>query len=473
METKLKEIFLYNTEGRKIEKFVPNNDGMVSLYTCGPTVYNYAHIGNLRTYIFEDILKKTLEFNGYNVKHLMNITDIGHLTSDSDEGEDKMLIASQREKRGILDIADFYTKSFVDDTLKLCLKQPNLYCKATEHIQDMIQMIQKIEEKGFTYLNGGNVYFDTSKLRDYGRLRGQNLEDKLSNRHRIDEDAHKRNSGDFVLWFTKSKYEGHILSWESPWGKGYPGWHIECSAMSTRYLGTKIDIHCGGVDHIAIHHTNEIAQSEVANQVKPWVKYWVHGEFLLFKNHEKMSKSGDSFLTLSSLEKSGFNPMDFKYLVLTSHYRKQLLYSVESLDSARKGYNNLKNKAAILKKEGTSSNDILTDKTNYYLNLFLEAVNNDLNTPIALSICWQVLKSDLNAYEKTHLIRRFDSVLGLNLLEEKDETEIPSHIHHLKENRDLARINKEWGLADKYRIQIEEQGFTVKDTKEGTILTSK
>ncbi|MBN2190641.1 MAG: cysteine--tRNA ligase, partial [Candidatus Aureabacteria bacterium] len=332
-------ILLYNTLSKSKTAFKPIRDTEVGIYACGPTVYNFAHIGNLRTYIFEDLLKRVFLYNGYKVKHVMNITDVGHLTSDADEGEDKMLLGAEREGKSVWDIAKFYEKAFFKDTEKLNIIGPDIRCRATEHIQDMVNLIGRIEANGFTYVSGGNLYFDIEKFADYGKLSGLSLQD-LRAGARIEVDANKKNPHDFVLWFTKSKHGNQDMQWESPWGRGFPGWHIECSAMSMKYLGEHIDIHCGGIDHINVHHTNEIAQSEAATG-KKWVDFWLHGEFLIM-DKGKMSKSAGEFTTLNTLTDKGFDPLDFRYLCLGAHYRTQLAFSYEALESARNGLKNLR-----------------------------------------------------------------------------------------------------------------------------------
>jgi cysteinyl-tRNA synthetase len=310
---------LYNTMTRSVEDFKPLEDKKVKLYACGPTVYNYAHIGNLRTYVFEDILRRSLEYFGYSVIHVMNVTDVGHLVGDNDDGEDKMVKSSRETGKSVYEIADFYTRAFFQDTGKLNIKQPSIACRATEHIQEMIALVQRLERKGHTYFSGGNVYFSIDTFPEYGSLARLELDALLSGT-RIAVDQNKRNPKDFVLWFTKSKFENQAMTWDSPWGRGYPGWHLECSAMSMKYLGEQFDIHCGGTDHIPVHHTNEIAQSEAATGKSPWVRYWLHGEFLL-DDTGKMSKSKGEFLTLPYLEKQGYSPLDYRYFCLGAHYR--------------------------------------------------------------------------------------------------------------------------------------------------------
>ena len=340
---------LYNTLFKKKEEFKPLGKE-VGLYCCGPTVYHFAHIGNLRSYIFEDVLKRTLLFNEFKVNHVMNITDVGHLTSDSDTGEDKMLKGAKREKKTVYEVAEFYTQAFKEDLRKLNFILPNHFPKATEHIKEQIKLIQKLEKKGFTYIAGGNVYFDTSKLDDYGKLARLDL--NAETKSRVEKDANKKNSHDFVLWFTKSKFKDQEMKWESPWGEGYPGWHIECSAMSTKYLGEQFDIHCGGIDHIPVHHTNEIAQSESATGKKPWVKYWLHNEFLVLSKGEKMAKSGENFITLTVLEEKGYSALDYRYFCLGTHYRNPLMFSFEAMDSAKAGYKKLVDRVLELKSTG-------------------------------------------------------------------------------------------------------------------------
>lgn len=455
---------LYNTLTKTKEKFVPIKS-TVGMYACGPTVYHYAHIGNLRSYIFEDLLKRTLISNRFKVKHVMNITDVGHLTSDADVGQDKMLLAAFREKKSVHAIADFYTKAFKEDLQKLNIKFPQRFCKATDHIKEQIQMIKALEKKGYTYFKGGNVYFDTSKIPDYGKLAQLNLE--ADSQARVEKDNNKKNTNDFVLWFTKSKFQEQEMKWESPWGKGYPGWHIECSAMATKYLGKQFDIHCGGIDHIPVHHTNEIAQSEAANGKKPWVKYWLHNEFLVL-GKEKMAKSGDNFITLSTLMEKGYDALDYRYFCLGTHYRKPLMFSYEALDGAKAARKRLNEKFLELKKNGTVST-----KQKKFLDSFIEDVNDDLNTAKALATVWDVLKDEhLTDKDKRTLLLKFDKVMGLNLSKlKKEKTKVPTEVKKLAEERLLARNNKDWKKADELRAKIKELGYVVGDTKEGYELT--
>jgi len=455
---------LFNTLTRKKEPFVPIKKNEVGLYTCGPTVYAFAHIGNLRTYIFEDLLKRTLLFNHFNVKHIMNITDVGHLTSDSDTGEDKMLKGAKREKKTVWEIADFYTKAFQSDIKKLNILNPNIWCKATDHIKEQIALIQRLEQKGFTYVAGGNVYFDTSKLEDYGKLARLNLD--AEQQSRVDKDENKKNLHDFVLWFTKSKFEEQEMKWPSLWGEaGYPGWHIECSAMSMKYLGEQFDIHCGGIDHINIHHTNEIAQSEAATGKKPWVKYWLHGEFLVIGKDTKMAKSGDNFITLSTLEQRGYHPLDYRYFCLGTHYRMPLTFSFEALDGAKTARKRLVEKVLELKKSKSQVNE---KKIESYLEQFTTDVNDDINIPRTLAIVWEVVKDEkLNEAEKYTLLLKFDEVLGLGLKNvEEEKVTVPAEVKKLAEERLASRKNKDWKKSDELRDKIKELGFVVGDTKE-------
>lgn len=453
---------LYNTLSRKKETFKPIVPGKVGLYTCGPTVYNFAHIGNLRSYIFEDILRRVLEYNNFQVNHVMNITDVGHLTSDSDDGEDKMLKGAQRENKTVWEIAEYYTNVFFDDLKKLNINSPHIKCKATDHIKEMIELNQRIEKNGFAYFKGGNLYFDTSKLEDYGKLALLKL-DTLKEGARVDKDPNKKNAQDFVLWFTKSKFGDQDMQWDSPWGRGFPGWHIECSAMSIKYLGEQFDIHCGGVDHIPVHHTNELAQSESATGKKPWVKYWLHGEFLVI-DKGKMAKSGENFLTLQTIIDKGYNPIDYRYMCLSAHYKQQLSFSFEALDTAKNALNSIKNK--IIELEEQKEGDLLTEKINHYNDEFLESINEDLNMPKALAVLWRVIKDEeLNTNTKLTIIFDFDKVFGLNL-SLISQIEIPKEITDLAEQRLKARSDKNWQLSDELRDKIKEQGYIVDDTKD-------
>lgn len=468
-------IILYNTLSRKKEVFVPLHKGKVGMYTCGPTVYNYMHIGNLRSFLFEDVLKRVLLFNKYNVKQVMNITDVGHLTGenegDADSGEDKMLKGARREGKTVWEIADFYTKAFIFDTQKLNLLAPDILCKATEHIKEQIAMIQLLEKKGFTYVSGGNVYFDTSKLNDYGKLARLDLNAKAQ--ARVEKDLHKRNSHDFVLWFTKSKFQEQEMKWPSPWGIGYPGWHIECSAMATKYLDNLFDIHCGGIDHISVHHTNEIAQSEAALGKKPWVRYWLHGEFLVVKEGEKMAKSGENFITLSTLESKGVEALDYRYFCLGTHYRMPLMFSYEALEGAKVARKRLSEKVLELKQRKSKDYTRHTDHPEKYLLQFTQQINDDLNTPQALATLWAVIKDEkLTAADKYSLILQFDKIFGFNLgLVKKEKVTIPTAVKKLAEERLRVRAAKDWKKSDELREKIKALGYAIADTKEGYEIT--
>ena len=456
---------LYNTETRKIENFVPYNKDEVTMYTCGPTVYHYAHIGNLRTYISEDILEKTLNYLGFNVKRCMNITDVGHLSSDSDSGEDKMLKGAKREHKTVLEIASMYTQAFYDDLEKLNIKKPEIISPATENIDSYIKIITKLLEKGYAYISNGNVYFDVTKLDDYYRLTNHKEDEMVVGaREGVEEDLGKRNQADFVLWFTKSKFEDQELKWESPWGLGYPGWHIECSCIALKNLGEHLDIHCGGVDNIFPHHTNEIAQTESYTGHK-WCNFWFHGEHLNDKTG-KMSKSKGEFLTVSLLESKGYDPLAYRFMCLQSHYRKQLLFSYESLDNAVVAYNKLKNKIKSLKNNLEGNIEEAKEK---YETLFKRALENDLNTSDALTILYDVLKSNLNNKTKLFLVEEFDKVLSLDLLkEDKIDEELEKYILEKIEERNVAKKNKDYSKADNIREELESRGILISDTREGT-----
>lgn len=455
---------IYNTLTKKVEQIIPHEEGIIRLYTCGPTVYNYAHIGNLRTYIFEDILEKSLRYVGYDVKRVMNITDVGHMTSDADTGEDKMIKESKKENKTVYEIADFYTKAFFKDTEKLNIKKPEVVEKASDQIDYYIQMITKMLDDGYAYISNGNVYFDVSKAKDYYMLSGKNPDDLMVGvRDTVEEDTAKRNPYDFGLWFTLSKFENQDMKWDSPWGVGYPGWHIECSGISTKYLGEYLDIHCGGVDNIFPHHTNEIAQSEAYLGHK-WCSYWVHGEHLL-DSTGKMSKSKGEFLTISLLESKGYNPLAYRYFCLGSHYRSQLVFSYEALDQATSAYNKLKNRINNLDKTPS----LQEDKVSVYQDKFKEYLNNDLNTASCLTLLYDVLKDkELTDFSKLYLVEDFDKVLSLSLIEEDKEEELDEDIMKKIEERNKAKKNKDFALADKIRDELLEQGIKLLDTREGT-----
>jgi cysteinyl-tRNA synthetase len=459
---------LYNTLTKQVEEFVPHKKEEVTLYTCGPTVYNYAHIGNLRTYIFEDILEKTLRYIGYNVKRVMNITDVGHLVSDADAGEDKMLISAKKEGKTMAEIADFYTKIFFDDITKLNIRKPDIIQKATDHIDQYIKMIKKLLEEGYAYQAGGNVYFDISRAKEYYQLSGKKEEDLLIGvRDDVTEDKNKRNPFDFGLWFTKSKFEEQEMKWESPWGLGYPGWHIECSGISIKYLGEYLDIHCGGVDNIFPHHTNEIVQSEAYLGHK-WCNFWVHGEHLNDKTG-KMSKSKGEFLTITLLESKGYQPIVYRFFCLQSHYRKQLVFTYESLDIATTSYNKLKSRVNNIENDDMSlDNNIIKN----YQNKFKDALRSDLNTANALTCIYDLLKdNNVNNNTKLYLIKDFDKVLSLNLLDNQQEISpvLEKEINDLIKEREIAKNNKDYQKADQIRDTLSQKGVIVKDNKEGTI----
>ena len=461
---------LYNTMDRKVEDFVPIEEGKVGMYCCGPTVYNYAHIGNLRTFIFEDVLHKTLQEAGYSVKHVMNITDVGHLTGDGDDGEDKLGKRSRETGKSVWDIAKFYTDAFFADEKALNIERPQVVCKATDHIQDMIALIQRLEEKGHTYTAGGNVYFSIDTIDDYGKLAGQKQEDKLSGA-RIVVDGNKRNPQDFVLWFTNSKFGEQAMMWDSPWGRGYPGWHIECSAMSMKYLGEHFDIHCGGIDAIPVHHTNEIAQSEAATG-KTWVNYWCHGEFLL-NDKGKMSKSSGEFLTLPVLVSHGDDALDYRYFCLTGHYRTQLKFSYEALDHARSARERLVAVVSEMKAK-TEPSAVLGEKAAEYKDKFFASLFNDLRCPEALAVMWKMVKDgSVSDADKLALLLKMDKVLSLSLDKvpaKKEEKVGGEEEWKLVEERSMAKKNKDYARADQIRKELEERGYLVKDTPKGPIL---
>jgi len=456
---------IYNTLTRKIEEFIPNNDGIVKMYTCGPTVYHYAHIGNLRTYISEDILEKYLKYLGYKVERVMNITDVGHLTGDSDTGTDKMVNSAKREHKSVLDIAKFYTDKFFEDSKKLNIRKPDIIVPATSEVNEFIRVIQELMNNGYAYVSGGNVYFDTSKLDDYYKLTNHNVDELIDGvRDGVEKDDNKKNKADFALWFTKSKFDDQELKWDSPWGLGYPGWHIECSCISMKYLGEYLDIHCGGVDNIFPHHTNEIAQSESFLGHK-WCNYWFHSEYLN-DARGKMSKSNGDFLTIDSLIEKGYNPLSYRYMVLSSHYQKPLVFSYENLDSAENAYLKLKSKTLKLNKE----QDELSKDYSKYQDEFKNAMDNNLNTSLAITSIYDILKSNMNDYTKYKLISEIDDVLSLDLFKniEKDNID-DSDILKLIEERNLAKKEKDYEKADKIRNDLLSKGIILKDTREGTI----
>lgn len=453
---------LYNTLTRKKETFKPKKE--VGLYTCGPTVYDFAHIGNLRAYLFEDTLKRVLLYNGLKVKHIMNITDVGHLTSDADTGEDKLEKGAKREHKTVWQIAEFYTEAFKKDLEALNIAFPSKWIKATDTIKEQIELIKTLEKKGFTYKTQDGIYFDTSKLKDYGVLWGNKKEVALQAGKRVEMVCGKKNLTDFALWkFSPQKRQ---MEWKSPWGVGFPGWHTECVVMAEKELGSPFDIHCGGIDHIQVHHTNEIAQAEAAfnNQL---ANFWMHGEFLDLQG-EKMSKSKGGFITLQTLIDKGFNPLSYRYLCLQTHYRKKLNFSFEALEAAENGLNNLI-------KEIKELDDKETSFPLLYKKKFLEAINDDLNLPEALSLLWLALKDKkLASQEKYSLAIDFDQVLGLNLKELiKSKQKIPAEVQELAEKREKLRRERKFAEADTLRLEIEKLGFLVEDTASGPIIQNK
>ena len=463
---------LYNTLTKKVEEFIPREDNKVNMYTCGPTVYHFAHIGNLRTYISEDILEKSLKYLGYDVKRCMNITDVGHNVGDGDSGEDKMLVASRREHKSVYDVAAYYTKVFKDDCEKLNIRWPDIVSPATENIEEYIKIITELLNKGYAYVSNGNVYYDTSKFKNYYELSGRNKEDLMvAVREDIEEDTSKKNPFDFGLWFTHSKFDNQEMQWDSPWGVGYPGWHIECSGIAIKYLGEYLDIHCGAEDAIFPHHTNEIAQSEGYLGHK-WCNYWVHLGFLNDLNG-KMSKSKGEFLTVSLLEEKGYNPLAYRYLCLKSYYHNALTFSYDILDGVQNEYNKLKNK---IKNITPNDDKIETEKIEEYNSKFKEALSNDLNTSMAITILYDVLKSNLNNNTKLALIKKFDEVLSLDLLKEetiKLDDETKEYIENKIKERNEAKKAKDFELADEIREELLNKGIIIKDTREGTIYELK
>ena len=455
---------LYNTLTRKIEKFIPYEEGKVKMYTCGPTVYHYAHIGNIRNYIGHDILDKTLRLLGYDVMRAMNITDVGHLTSDSDSGEDKMEVAKKREHKTAMEIAEFYTDAFFEDFKLVNCKVPEIVSPATANINEYIKIISSLIDKEYAYLSGGNVYFDTSKIQDYYVLTNHQEDNMVVGvREGVEEDKNKKNQADFVLWFTTSKFENHELLWDSPWGKGYPGWHIECSGISIKYLGEYLDVHGGGVDNIFPHHTNEIAQSE-AYLGHPWCKYWFHNEHLLDETG-KMSKSKGTILTVSTLKEQGYDPLAFRFMCLNSHYRKQLVFSYEALDQAYLTLKKLRNRIASIEVTGTESLDLIQK----YRDKFISELSDDLNTANSLSVLYEVLKDDsLSGVSKIALIREFDTVLSLNLIQEKKTASNETYILNQIEKRRVAKQNKDFAMADSIRDELLKQGIKLIDGRDGT-----
>ncbi|GAB6393118.1 MAG: cysteine--tRNA ligase [Treponematales bacterium] len=476
---------LFNTMGRELQALEPREPGKIGFYGCGPTVYNYAHIGNLRAYVTHDVLARALRRAGFEVTHVMNITDVGHLSGDDDSGDDKMVRSAEERGKSVLEVADFYTRAFFADTERLNIRRPTVVCKATEHIADMLALIQRIEANGFTYFAGGNLYFDIARFPHYGDLARLRVDD-LRAGARTGVDENKRNPGDFVLWFTKSKFENQALVWDSPWGRGYPGWHIECSAMSIRYLGEQFDIHAGGIDHIPIHHTNEIAQSEAATGRRPWVRHWLHNEFLVM-DKGKMSKSAGGFLTLQTLMDAGYAPLDYRYFLLGGHYRSQLQFSYAALDSAKGARKSLRERLRALADKAGSlpAAGQPEGRAAAYLAAFDKALADDLSTPRALAELWGLLK-DGGVPAKDALAAAFDmdGVLGLGLAEEAagegagagsgadgasgGERRITApEIEALLAERAAARAAKDFAKADALRARLKERGVILEDSPAG------
>ena len=470
-------MYIYNSATRKKELFTPNTEGKVNMYTCGPTVYHFAHIGNLRTYIMEDVLEKYLRFSGYDVKRVMNITDVGHLTSDGDTGDDKMVKGAKREHKTVMEIAQFYTDAFFDDCKKLNIKTPDVVEPATHCIDDFIRVISSLIEKGYAYEAGGNIYFDTSKLEKYYIFSDFSEEDlAVGVREGVEADGNKRNKADFVLWFTKSKFDDQELKWDSPWGVGYPGWHIECSCISMKHLGEYLDLHCGGIDNQFPHHTNEIAQSE-AYLGHPWCRYWFHVHHLN-TDTGKMSKSSGEFLTVSLLQEKGYDPLVYRFFCLQSHYRKNLMFSWENLDNAADAYRKLAER--VVKVLGGKGGTVDSAKYDELKKGFTDALDGDMNTAQAVTSLYDILKSDADDATKYKLIEDIETVLSLGLIpaaqklaEKKDgaaNEELPAEVTELLEQRKAARKEKNFALADELRNKITALGYIVEETRQGTVV---
>ena len=456
-------LYLYNTLTRQKEVFIPIFDQQVGLYTCGPTVYNFAHVGNLRTYIFEDILKRVLIYNGYRVKHVMNITDVGHLTGDRDMGEDKMEKGAVREGKTAWDIAEFYTRAFKKDIDQLNILAPEIWCKATDSIKEQIDLVQVLEDKGYTYRISDGIYFDTSKFEGYAKLSNQNL-DALQEGARVEKNPEKRNPTDFALWKFSPQNVNRQMEWESPWGVGFPGWHIECSAMSMQFLGEQLDIHCGGTDHVDVHHTNEIAQSEAATG-KKFFNFWMHGAFLNIQGGKKMAKSAENFLTLeAAFNQKGLSPLVYRFAAFQTHYRKPMEYSEDSVAAAQNGLQHLRNQIRELKEV---SNGVKGTKDDAYAEKFIHTINDDLNMPRAMAVVQELLKSELAPADKLATVFDFDRVLGLDLDRVAKAAALPGEIQKLMADRESARAKKDWEASDRLRDEIQSKGYVVQDAKDG------
>ena len=456
-------IKIYNTLTRKKEEFIPIDKKQIRMYSCGPTVYYFAHIGNLRAYLFMDNLRRVLKYNGYNLKHVMNITDVGHLVSDADEGEDKMMKAAKRENKNPFEIANFYMQEFLKDIDKLNVDRPEIIARATEHIDVMEEYVKKIIENGYTYQTENTVYFDTSKLDKYGILSNKNVDEQKAGA-RVEFDDGKKNISDFALWIKAP--ENHIMKWNSFFGKSYPGWHLECSAMGYKYLGEEFDIHTGGIDHIPIHHENEIAQSKGFSGKIP-ARYWMHVEFLQI-NGGKMSKSLNNLYTLKDLEEKGYEPLVYRMFNFTSNYRAQINFTFDAMEAAKISLARLR-EGYLKHSEGTEN--ISDEKIKEYEERFLEAINDDLNMPVAMSVVWDVVKNPKKSKKLQQLLLKFDEVLGLDLKNyKKEENNLPEEIKKLVDERNTARQNKNWEESDRIRDILTEKGYTVKDSKNGTIV---
>jgi cysteinyl-tRNA synthetase len=460
------ELKLFNTMGRRIEPFVPREPGKAGMYACGLTVYNFAHVGNLRTFIFEDVLARTLRYAGYDVRHVMNVTDVGHLAGDSEDGEDKMLRSSRESGRTVWEIAEFYTQAFLRDHAALNCRVPTVLCRATDHIAEMIALIQRLEAKGFTYSAGGNLYFDISRFPGYGQLAQLDQQD-LRAGARVAVDEGKRNPADFALWFTKSKFENQAMLWDSPWGRGYPGWHIECSAMSMKYLGESFDIHCGAIDLVPVHHTNEIAQSEAATG-SGWVRYWLHGEFLLM-GRDKMAKSAGNFVTLSTVLEKGYEALDYRFFCLGAHYRTQLAFTWEALDAARAGRRGLMDRMAQLREEAPQGPEAPAGRAAEHLAAFEAHAADDLNMPNCLADLWMLLRdSAVTPAQKLGAALRMDEILGLGLASaRKAEVALDEEAGRLLAEREQARKARDWKRADELRAALLARGIEIQDGPQG------
>jgi cysteinyl-tRNA synthetase len=468
VNTKLK---LYNTLSRKIEFFEPINAGKIGVYTCGPTVYDYAHIGNLRTYVFADLLRRTLEYFDFEVNHVMNITDVGHLTDDGDFGEDKMELQAKKKGGSAWDLAEYYADAFFRHTKQLNINKPSIVCKATEHIDEQIELIQKLEDGGYTYRTSDAIYFNSTKFEDYGKLAKLKVEG-LKEGARV-EAGEKRSKTDFALWKLSDKSKKRQMEWDSPWGKGFPGWHLECSAMAMKYLGETFDIHTGGIDHIPVHHTNEIAQSECATGKSPFARFWMHGEFLVLEKEERMGKSLGNFLTLDSLIEKGIEPVQYRFFLINAHYRSKLKFSFKNLEQAVNGFKRLKSNILRFKKSFDDSP--LSEVGLKFKEEFERHLANDMDMPNVMANFWNMMTSKkISDSEKYRLALLHDSIMGLGMKDfKKDEVEVPQEIQDLLEMRETFRKSKEWSKADEARIKIEELGYIIEDSAKGASVSRK